>query len=291
MLNKLFISALLVSAGFVSAYILYADKQNEIDDSATAQTNPVINISNPFKTSNENEIAIQKIANESLSSRISQLEDQYSLIQIQLDEMQRNIRENTEQKTALYADGSSLKTNRASANRATISALNRRLYKLDRLIKGGIDPAFAEDFVRRKNAIELQRLALYDKATREHYQNTDRYFAELAVIDKEDVSLRDELGDDRFDQYLYDSKQNNRIKISSVMLGSAAEEVGILPEDIILNYNNQRMFNWQELRDATAKGELGEYIPVTIYRGGQIFTFSVPRGPLGVQLSATRLEP
>jgi len=51
------------------------------------------------------------------------------------------------------------------------------------------------------------------------------------------------------------------------------------------------MFSWQELKDATAAGELGEYVAINIYRKGDVFSFSVPRGPLGIQLGATRLTP
>ncbi len=51
------------------------------------------------------------------------------------------------------------------------------------------------------------------------------------------------------------------------------------------------MFTWQELKDATSEGQLGEYVSISIYRNGEVYSFSVPRGPLGVQLGSTRLEP
>ena len=75
------------------------------------------------------------------------------------------------------------------------------------------------------------------------------------------------------------------------MLGSAAEEAGIQKGDIVLSYDDNRMFTWTELKDATSQGELGEYVSISIYRNGEIFSFSVPRGPLGMQLGATRLSP
>ena len=176
-------------------------------------------------------------------------------------------------------------------NKRFSSALTQRLYNLDTLIRGGIDPVMAEDIVRRKNSIELKRLALQDRAIRDGYLNTERYFDELEQINTQDVNLRQELGDDRYDQYLYTSKQNNRIKISSVMLGSAAEQAGIQTGDVVLSYDNIRMFTWSELKNATAEGQLGEYVSISINRNGEIFSFSVPRGPLGTQLGATRLIP
>jgi membrane-associated protease RseP (regulator of RpoE activity) len=180
---------------------------------------------------------------------------------------------------------------KGDANRFIVSARNQRLYSLENLIRGGIDPLLAEDIIRRKNSIELKRLELQDRARRENYLNTQRYYDELEEINRLDVSLREELGDERYDEYLYDSKQNNRIRIASVMLGSVAEKAGILRGDVVLSYDSQQMFTWDELKDATASGELGEYVSISIYRDGEIFSFSVPRGPLGVQLGATRLQP
>jgi len=58
-----------------------------------------------------------------------------------------------------------------------------------------------------------------------------------------------------------------------------------------LSYDNRRMFTWQELKDATTEGSLGEFVSMTVYRAGEHYNFTVPRGPLGVQLGATRLEP
>ena len=75
------------------------------------------------------------------------------------------------------------------------------------------------------------------------------------------------------------------------MLGSAAEQVGIKKGDVVLSYSDNRMFSWQELKDATSEGQLGEYVSISIYRDGDIYSFSVPRGPLGVQLGSTRLAP
>ena len=159
------------------------------------------------------------------------------------------------------------------------------------MIKGGLDPGLAEDIVRRKNSIELKRLEVQDRATRENYLNTQQYFDELEDINQQDISLRDELGDHQYDEYLYNSKQNNRIRIASVMLESAAEQAGILSGDIVLSYDNKRVFTWQELKEATAEGVLGEYVSISIYRNGEIYSISVPRGPLGVELGVARLAP
>lgn len=278
--NTLIIAFSFLLTGFVSAYFIFAypTKTNLPSDSIAAPSSDDIPVANPF--------IVKENASQNLN-RLAYLENELATVKQQLQKINQTLQELSEESGA----GSVLARPEERYRKRYVSALTQRLYNLDNLIRGGIDASQAEDIVRRKNSIELQRLALQDRATRDGYLNTQRYYDELAEINKQDVSLREELGDDRYDEYLYNSKQNNRIRISSVMLGSAAEQAGIQKGDIVLSYDNRRMFSWQELKDATSEGELGEYIAINIYRNGEIFSFSVPRGPLGVQLGAARLAP
>lgn len=267
--------------GFVAAYVIfdYETDNPSISNNVsrvTADDRPMI--ANPFSVRKEKKDD---------DARIEYLENELAAVKQQLQLIEESIQQQAD------ASGAGLTASRpVVSNRSRfVSALSKRLYSLDNLIKGGIDPSLAEDIVRRKNSIELERLALQDRATREGYLNTQQYYDELEEINRDDVSLRDELGDDRYDEYLYNSKLNNRIRIASVMLGSAAEQAGIQSGDVVLSYDNTRMFNWQELKDATSEGQLGEYVSISIYRDGEIYSFSVPRGPLGMELGATRLLP
>jgi membrane-associated protease RseP (regulator of RpoE activity) len=281
--NILFISIICLIIGFISAYFILSSgaakpgdgttvvHQRDASDNAPAFTNP-FQVKDGFPA---------------LDTRLDLIENDMAVMKQQIQQMQLTLQKLTEPESS-----SAVESRPALMNRGQFSsALNQRLYNIDNLIKGGIDPVLAEDIVRRKNSIELKRLELQDRATRDNFLNTQQYYDELAEIDSQDLDLRAELGEDRYDRYLYNSKQNNRIRITSVMLESAAEQAGILAGDIILSYDGKRMFLWQELKDATAEGQLGEYVPVVIYRDGEIFSFSVPRGPLGIQMGATRMEP
>lgn len=279
--STVIISLCFLITGFVTAYFIFAYKtdtapSSKITSNATPDDSPVL--VNPFSVKDDSRQDDKRF--EYLESEIGSLKQKLQQLEQQLQDL------GAEPDTTTLTPQQAL----ASRNRFT-SALTKRLYSLDNLIKGGINPSLAEDIVRRKNSIELKRLELQDLATREGYLNTQQYFDELEAINSSDFSLREELGDQRYDEYLYTSKQNNRIRISSVMLGSAAEQAGIQSGDVVLSYDNVRMFNWQELKDATAQGQLGEYVTISIYRSGQIFSFTVPRGPLGIELGATRLEP
>ena len=279
--NTIIISICFLITGFLAAYFIFgyrADHISYFDSTSELNSDITSSIANPFSVKKDIE---------SGDTRVDYLEREVRLIKQQLQQIELSLEELTSATTTASVESRSATSN----NNRFASALTQRLYNLDNLIKGGIDPSLAEDIVRRKNSIELKRLALQDRATREGYLDTQQYYDELAAINVNDIILREELGDQRYDEYLYNSKQNNRIRISSVMLGSAAEQAGIQDGDIVLSYDNTRMFNWSELKDATAEGQLGEYVSISIYRNGEIFSFSVPRGPLGMQLGATRLEP
>lgn len=278
--NIIILSLTCLIIGFICSYFIFGynpSNTGEDDASGSYQGYPVADtsrsVANPFRASN--------------GSRLDIMENEVALIKQQLQEIELAI----ENLSTMEDTGDRTFKPATTAGSRFTSAYSQRIYNLDQLIKGGLDPALAEDIVRRKNSVELKRLELQDRATRENYLDTQRYYDELALINSMDISLRDELGDQRYDEYLYNSKQNNRIRISSVMLESAAERAGILSGDIVLSYDNQRMFSWQELKDATSEGQLGDYVSISIYRDGEIFSFSVPRGPLGVQLGAARLPP
>lgn len=280
--STVIISLVFLLTGFVTAYFIFGyQTQNDstiVSNSSTVLPGEKTLRVNPFVT---------KDGKVNDSERLNYLENEITQVKQQLQAMNLTLQELSQASETSTAISRPATINR---NRFT-SALTQRLYNLDNLIRGGIDPSLAEDIVRRKNSIELKRLALQDRATRDDYLNTQRYYDELSEINKQDVTLREELGDQQYDEYLFNSKQNNRIRISSVMLGSAAEQAGIKKGDVVLSYNDTRMFTWQELKDATSEGQLGEYVSISIYRNGDIYSFSVPRGPLGMQLGSTRLEP
>ena len=278
--NTVALSLICLFIGFFSAYFILENKAFNVADEPGVDS--AVNVAafdedipaiNPFLIKD--------------SDRLDIIEDELELVKQQMHELEYAL-----QNISTSVDtGSKLSRSVPVTNNRPSSVFNRRIYNIDNLIKGGVDAGIAEDIVRRKNSIELKKLELQDRAKRDDYLGTQRYNDELESINQQDVNLREELGDQRYDEYLFNSKQNNRIKIASVMLGSAAEQVGIQKNDVVLSYDNNRMFNWQELKDATSEGQLGDYVSIDIYRDGAIYSFSVPRGPLGMQLGATRLAP
>jgi membrane-associated protease RseP (regulator of RpoE activity) len=221
------------------------------------------------------------------SERIEALEQQIEMLSSRIKQLEQNAiaakRDETVQRGAPA-------TGQATPAGSPVSSSSQALTTKN-LVDAGIDEAIAADIVRRKNEIELQKLELRDRATREGFLGTRRYRTELNTLQQRDFSLRDELGDAAYDRYLFTTGQSNRVNIASVMQGSAADQAGLKPGDVILNYADKQLFNWNELQKATTLGVRGEYVDVTVMRNGQVINLWLPRGPLGVRLSSARLQP
>lgn len=159
------------------------------------------------------------------------------------------------------------------------------------LVESGLSESVADEIVRRRNQIELAKLELNDRSKREGFRNTNRYRDAMKELNESLPPLREELGDETYDRYLYATGQNNRVVVLSVMQGSAAEQVGIAEGDQILSYAQKRIFTWGELHKATGEGQLGEYVSVDVVRDGETLNFWAPRGPLGVRLGTARVKP
>lgn len=233
------------------------------------QNNPL----NPFQTFHEKNIDNAEYQFEALQLKIEGL-------QIQIEALQKQ-QEKTAQKEGSLASKSNSTTRRFSR-----TAPNK-----ENLISAGMNSDIADDVLRRISQQQFRRLELQNLMQRSNSTQRRQYSKELRELNKNKISLRSEMGDDSYDQYLFISGQNNRVKVSSVMAGSPAETSGFQSEDIILSYDNQKILSWPDIRAATIEGEIGSYTSVEILRNGEQMSLTVPRGTLGVQLDAVQVEP
>jgi len=213
--------------------------------------------------------------------RVAQLEQQVQQLSTRLAQLEQQLQQQAEQD-----DDSALVDHEATGDQPESDPLNQH-----NLVDAGVSTELASEIMRRLGEQEYQRLALRDQAIRDGYFRSGRYFRELRELRQKQLSLRDEIGDQAYDRYLYLTGQNNRVAVTSVMAGSPAEQTGIRQGDILLRYNDKDVFSWNEIRQATSKGELGEYVTVDVLRDGQVMNLTLPRGPLGVKLDATRVDP
>ncbi|MBX2882293.1 MAG: PDZ domain-containing protein [Granulosicoccus sp.] len=163
--------------------------------------------------------------------------------------------------------------------------------RLEGLLAAGIDPQFASELQAREDQFALARLELLDRAEREGWRDSEQFSDRLDELEDERVDLRAELGDDAYDQYLYELGRSNRVVVASVISGSAADGAGLNAGDLILSYADSRIFSTNDLQTSTRSGVRGESVLLIYERQGLRQSVDVPRGPLGVTLSTSRHNP
>ncbi len=159
------------------------------------------------------------------------------------------------------------------------------------LISAGVDPSIAVDIKQRSDRWELQRLELVDQASREGWRRSDRFDETISELREERPDIRSELGDDQYDRYLFASGQSNRVQISNIIDGSAAQNAGLEVGDVVISYASSRVFTTRDLQRATREGLRDEPVQVDFLRGQQTVSVQLPRGPLGVSLSGLLSDP
>ena len=156
------------------------------------------------------------------------------------------------------------------------------------LVQLGVDAEEAAWLHERSDEFEMEKLYLLDRATREGWLLTPRYRLAAKGLDRE---LHNELGEELYDRLLYAMGQKNRVAVRYVLKQSPAEEARIQAGDVILRYDDTRVFNAYDLMRATTQGEAGDPVPVELLRESKTVRVYLPRGPIGVRLRAERRVP
>ncbi|MCP3866823.1 MAG: PDZ domain-containing protein [Gammaproteobacteria bacterium] len=159
------------------------------------------------------------------------------------------------------------------------------------LIASGVGRTSAGEIVARQSRLELERLELQDVAFREGWYQSSRYFEALRELNADRVDLRTEISERAYDEYLYRTGKTNRVKIISVIPGSAAELSGLEVGDVIETYGDDVIYEYSDLRSATGEGVRGETVPVLIRRGDHYLESDISRGPMGVRLESLSIPP
>lgn len=157
------------------------------------------------------------------------------------------------------------------------------------LLARGIHPSDVARLHERWVSHELDTVSIAHRALQEGWFLQRRHTMELTQLDQQ---LRAELEDEDYDRYLYALGKPNRLRAAEVLPGSPANEAGLRKGDIILRYNDRRVFKPGDLLVASAQIDLGETVPVDILRAdGNRATIYFRPGPLGVLLDRQNGEP
>lgn len=156
------------------------------------------------------------------------------------------------------------------------------------LVEAGLSESEIREIEERWEEHEMQKLYLTDKATREGTLRTKEYFAQMAKLER---AVLADLGTEAYDAYLFATGKPNRVLLKQVLESSPAGYAGLQADDIVIRYGGDRIFQPFELKTATNRGEAGTATSIEVLRDDRVLQFSVPRGPLGVQLNPLLLPP
>ena len=79
--------------------------------------------------------------------------------------------------------------------------------------------------------------------------------------------------------------------VNSALSSSPATKAGLGPGDVILRYNNKRVYTAGDLREMTTQGEAGSMVSVEVLRDGKLITVYLPVGPLGIRMNSRSVSP
>lgn len=159
------------------------------------------------------------------------------------------------------------------------------------LTEAGLPPARAAQVKQRYDELAMDEVELRNEATREGWIGSPRFAEELDAIEADRLAIRDEIGDEAYDHYLFATGQPNRVYVTDVLTNSPAAEAGLQTSDVIVSYGGARILTPDDLIAETEIGTVGESTRVEITRNGTPLTLEVPRGPLGLQIGVTQEAP
>ncbi|CAN5323483.1 hypothetical protein BH24PSE2_BH24PSE2_01080 [soil metagenome] len=162
---------------------------------------------------------------------------------------------------------------------------------LSALIAAGIAEPEAREIKGRMDALDLEMMNLQYAATQEGWSGSQRFADAMRANQKQRQSVRETIGDDAYDRYLYAMGQPNRIAVQDVLEGSAAARAGLEAGDVLLSYGGQRLFTARELIEQSRTGSADQSVTIEVIRNGRRMQIYLPRGPLGIRAGMHRTAP
>lgn len=155
---------------------------------------------------------------------------------------------------------------------ARLEEVQRR--QVEQLVAGGFSQQRAEWIMRRSQELRMESIqAEYDAA-----RGVRAPEAQAAT----DRSLRGELGDLEYEQYLRALNRPTSVAVIEVLASSPGERAGLKPGDEVVAYNGERVFDIRDLNELTLEGTAGQSVVIEVRRDGQQVQLVMPRGPLGI---------
>ncbi len=147
-------------------------------------------------------------------------------------------------------------------------------WQTQQLVTHGFSPQRAEWIMRRTQELRMESIQAEHDAAREGKP--------LASAGATDRTLRNELGDTEYEQYLRAMNRPTSVPVLEVLASSPGESAGLKPGDEVVAYGGERVFDMRDLNALTLEGTAGQSVVVEVRRDGQQIQLVMPRGPLGI---------
>jgi hypothetical protein len=145
------------------------------------------------------------------------------------------------------------------------------------LMEAGFDEFQSEEIMRMTDEFQMDMLNARYEAT----QNNERFDAGAAQLEATQ-NFRESLGDTDYEKYLAATNQATSVNIRNVLESSPAQSAGLLPEDEIISYNGERVYNNNDLTRLSSSVDISGNVLIEVMRDGLPTSVSIPVGPIGI---------
>jgi hypothetical protein len=152
----------------------------------------------------------------------------------------------------------------------------------------GMDSREVDDLRYTFEQYQLEIIATRNDAEAKGLSTSSRLTAQLRKVE---MQFRQNIGDENYDKILYASGENNRLRISDLLQGSAAHYSGIVSGDVLYSYGGERVFDPGSFYLKTKGTDVSQTIEVVVLRDGEPVNLLTPGGRLGAKLQHVRLTP
>lgn len=263
--NFLLIASGLLVAALILAFVLLV-RQPEPTVAATAD--PAQHFDQNAATE-ERIRALEAAVAEERNARML-LEDELQALYAALDEISVAQAGNAEMDSARE----SRTEVRESGQRSSAEEID---WRRDRLVNAGFSDDRAEWILRRESELQMQRMQVLYEARR----TGERPQGFRQLMDP-DGSLRVEIGDAEYEQYLEAYGRPTSVTVGSVLESSPGQRAGLQPGDQIVAYSGERVFSYDDLSGRTMAATPGQPVVVDIVREGIPMQVVIEGGPIGI---------
>ena len=178
----------------------------------------------------------------------------------------------------------------AVGNDTSASSPDKDWFNQQGLLDSGMDNIQVSELKNFFEQQEMDRLYLRDQSIRESW-NRDQYREAMQLLGDEEAEFKNQIGESAYDAYLYATGRSNRVVVTNVLASAQAGTAGVLAGDHIIRYDNQRIYDQHDLREATTGGNISDTVALEIKRGGKTMQFYLVRGPLGIRMNSVSAAP